>query len=407
MENKMESYEEIIKKCLPADLGLIVSEEKIIKDDHIIAVFRQSKADAERSYYRMRRSSKIFLFAPDDDNQLIIMRSMDNKLVQIEIAEFVNEIRTLSKVEIVTGAEREQMLQTFISLVENAHLDSRQKQYLKLCAAKKAKIEKAWGSYQFSNDNEQRLFLALLNQPKKEIKTVCRYCSLASCFKLIDEDSVAMMSLTCMNDSSESDYVDRYRRSRGTLHDLKQSLEDNSHFIMSCSEIEMEDKLFMWTMYGDRAKGVCLQLNVPDKFSDKYKWARVSYAREDGTHPELDFINSLIENDFMRFNNIQTWKHFFKAYEYAGEKEVRLLTKQSIKGSSEIKWVLTSNDIVAPLLIVSKSSDNFPLKLSRVIIGPLCPNRNTNLQQLRALIKVKGKAYKDCIVLPSAISSLR
>lgn len=65
-----------------------------------------------------------------------------------------------------------------------------------------------------------------------------------------------------MNDKSECYYYDSYVNDDCCLDlaTMPQSYiaELNSNFIMSCSEITRLDKLTMWRMYGDDAKGVCI-----------------------------------------------------------------------------------------------------------------------------------------------------
>ena len=65
----------------------------------------------------------------------------------------------------------------------------------------------------------------------------------------------------CMNDKSECYYFDEYIHGKGSHVDFYQQSNNtikelNKYFIMSCSDISSFDRLTMWRMYADDAKGV-------------------------------------------------------------------------------------------------------------------------------------------------------
>ena len=164
--------------------------------------------------------------------------------------------------------------------------------------------------------------------------------------------------------------------------------ELNSNFIMSCSNINMKDNLTMWRMYGDEAKGVCLEYDVDsDLINHNFFMAPVSYAQPNGNHPELDFIKGLQQYPLKKFRlifrTIDIWKHFFKPAEYSSENEIRLLYVDN--NTSIYKWIQTSEPILAPVMefdIAYNSPGYFPLRLREIMLGPKSPENDTNSAQM-------------------------
>ncbi len=266
-------------------------------------------------------------------------------------------------------------------------------------------------------DFEQRLFSILL-KINNDIKTVCRYTTLNTAFRIIDTKKNSLCSIVCMNDKSECYYVDKYlydstpeKLSEMSMSRVK---ELNSNFIMSCSDIKMKDDLTMWRMYGDEAKGVCLVYNVDSDLSlHHFILAPVSYALPDGSHPELDFIKFLQQYSLKKyrlaFHSIDIWKHFFKPAEYISENEIRLLiVDDNISG---YKWIQTPDPIMAPVVefdINKKAHDYFPLQLKEVMLGPKCPERDTNCAQMAYRVKIQQlNVSKDFSIKMSKIDNYR
>ena len=75
------------------------------------------------------------------------------------------------------------------------------------------------------------------------------------------------------------------------------------------------------------------------------------------------------------------------------------------------KWILNSdNGIIAPVVSfsVDKKNCQFPLVLSRIILGPNLRERNINIEQLRLMIKNKQiKVADDFEIAFSTIESYR
>ena len=244
-------------------------------------------------------------------------------------------------------------------------------------------------SYRFSDEELENLFfLNLLG--RADSLELCRYSTLDSLFRLLKNAKQNMCSIVCMNDKGELNYVNaRVAPSYSSIPE-----DPNNCFILSLLPVRPnnvlpdrphEDELTFWRLYGDDASGVCLTYSVNSGVNtDEYpafKLARVSYEREDGSHPELSFVNALMSSNTINgkaltFRNWHIWKHFFKNRHFAIEDEVRLLYMPQKGSKPEIEWIKNdSNKIVSKMcLFTLKPRKNtrikFPLTLVSALIGP-------------------------------------
>lgn len=274
-----------------------------------------------------------------------------------------------------------------------------------------APFELAWN---LRSDFEQDLFTSLVGKCTET--KLCRYTTLDSLFRILSNKKMSMCGIACMNDRSECYYVDHYLKESYHQRVSDFSLDEvrmlNNFFILSCSDMTMEDNLLMWRMYAKEATGVCLDYTVDiSRIKKPFYLAKVSYAQKDGFHPELEFIrdcmNISIQGRRFRFKNLSLWKHFFKQYEYKDECEVRLLYAQT--DYSKYKWIKTSDHIMCPVVEFNlKDPDSFPLTLSKVILGPKSPENDTNVSQIRLLLDCQSiTTDKNFTVDFSIISSYR
>lgn len=264
---------------------------------------------------------------------------------------------------------------------------------------------------------EKKIFSILLGI-SSHIDSVCRYTSLRTAFRIIESKKNSLCSIVCMNDKSECYYVDKYLYNNAPekLSEMGYARvkELNSNFIMSCSDIKMKDDLSMWRMYGDEAKGVCLEYKVDNELQNHhFLMAPVSYAQPDGTHPELDFIKSLLLQPLKKyrivFRNIDVWKHFFKPSDYTSENEIRLLYVE--QEASNYKWIQTGEPILAPIVefdIAKNSLGYFPLQLKEIMLGPKCAEKDSNVAQIRYRIDLQDlNVSSDFKVSMSKIDNYR
>ena len=237
---------------------------------------------------------------------------------------------------------------------------------------------------------EDELFKILLipNNDELNLKSVCRYTSLNSLFLTIKNGTQVMCSITCMNDKGETSYADKYVGFGAFANTSKSIEENNDCFILSCCNIGMKDNLTMWRLYGDDGKGVCLEYDVDlAKVDNKvFFFAPVSYGETMSIHPALDFIRDIRhwnENGWsFSLKRWYIWKHFFKSHLFKEENEVRLLYLWTPEETDNTKWILDStNSIVSRICKFPIPNDRLPLTLKNAIIGPKCPEQNSNVDQ--------------------------
>lgn len=277
--------------------------------------------------------------------------------------------------------------------------------------------------FELTEEKEDGLFRTLLG--KYEEDCLCRFTTINSIFRTCNEKAQSMCCIVCMNDKSETDYVTQ------KLNPTMQSdfEEINGCYIMSCCDIGSKDNFTMWRLYGDDAKGVCIEYQIKKDLLSDFFLAPISYAKDDQqTHPELDFIKMLqdkeIQGKKLRLNRLSIWMHFFKPYEYREEKEIRLLfykkcaiPEQDSYGASNIPpfkriWIYNGDyGIISPIVTfsVEETKDHFPLLIDKITIGPKAKEADVNVNQLSYLIKVKNIAHtnKPDIVTKSAIKHYR
>jgi hypothetical protein len=300
----------------------------------------------------------------------------------------------------------------------------------KINLGEKIQFDAKSNSFTFIDNNkglesfENQFFNHLLGE-FKETK-ICRYSTLKSLFTSVNNLSFRMNGLVGMNDKTEVDYVDNY------LNDYSIQFQKlhyntitaiNKRYISSCSLQSMGDDLTMWRLYGDDCKGVCLFYRVNKiNLNNHILLQKVSYANDDGIHPILEFlkwikrdIEGLLGLSF-EFGKLRYWKHFFKPYDYSVENEVRLLVIDSVNVPIDKRdWVLTeSHSILNPVIDIKLNHPEFPLVLNEVILGPKCPEIETNKVQLEELLRCRknqmtfeGKSYSKIDVRISDIKNYR
>ena len=154
----------------------------------------------------------------------------------------------------------------------------------------------------------------------------------------------------------------------------------------------------LWRLYSDDAKGVCLVFDVKrNNLNNHVLLQKVKYANEDGKHKELDFLKQIkddvesITGFKFVFKKIGYWKHFFKPHDYSIEEEVRLLIIDN-DSLPKIKsdWVMTfTHSIINPIMDFRLNSKSFPIQLKEILLGPKCPEQETNLVQIQEMIRRK------------------
>lgn len=341
-------------------------------------------------------------------NKEDLRQKCDNR----QFSDFDKFFSTFNKVkgtEIKEGEVDYDVIQDFLQFMKedlNVNSEIRQNdfiEYIKGLSVGEIKanlISTSNGRFYFKSDFENELFKKLLGKYTKN--ELCRYTSISTIFRILSTKKASVCSIICMNDKSECYYVDQYLNNQNNQLNLSvlpiSEVEDmNDYLIMSCSDIDKFDKLTMWRMYGNDAKGVCIKYNIGDltKYKD-FTLAPVSYALDNGKHPELEYIKNLHQANFggkiFLFRNLGLWKHFFKPYDYIDEQEVRLLYHCPItERVKRYKWITTGDGIICPVIefnIAEKDNNgnaltnDFPLTIDSIMLGPKSSEKYTNKPQL-------------------------
>ena len=243
------------------------------------------------------------------------------------------------------------------------------------------------GTVCFSEKAENDFFRILL--PQRMPQSLCRYTSLNSLYYTLNSKRHCLCSITCMNDKGEISYADKYIH-YGVYAYSQQVIENNNNcFILSCCESDKLDDLTMWRLYGDQGRGVCLEYkSLIEKADNKqFFMAPISYGESKDKHLELDFIKGINnwkkDGWYFKFNQWNIWKHFFKSYLFKDEHEYRILFLSSEDSKAELRWIMDStNSIISRIALFDVEDENFPLELKSILVGPKCPEQESNVDQL-------------------------
>lgn len=275
--------------------------------------------------------------------------------------------------------------------------------------------------YHFSRDirdlnNFENTFFKILIDEVHNGEIIYRYTTLETVFATIDKKSLRLNGIPGMNDISEIGYVETYLDEDfvpfKTINDVDQL---NKRFILCSSTLK--DDLLQWRLYGDDCKGACLVFSLKDqKNIPGLQIRKINYGievNEENFHPELELIANIIDfvksnlNESFQFRALSIWKHFFKSFEYAPEKEVRLLLvlnqHNNLKGedsnnlhSINKTWCLTtSHKIANPFITIELRDKDLPIELTEIILGAKCPEILTNEMQFSQLLKERNMAGVD------------
>jgi hypothetical protein len=249
------------------------------------------------------------------------------------------------------------------------------------------------------NSFENQFFTRMFGQFTD--KTICRYSTLNTVFFMLNFLSFRMNGLVGMNDKSEVNYVESYLAGNEkplSKHHHSSITAINNRYITSCTTIANKDNLTLWRLYADDSQGVCLVFDtVEANLNNHVLLQKVKYADKDGKHPELELLKEIrrqvleVTGFPFEFKNLGYWKHFFKPYEYSIEDEVRLLIIEDPSiPSIKRDWVMTyTHSIINPIIEFQLNGSRFPLYLKEVLLGPKCPEQETNKVQLEELIRRK------------------
>ena len=278
------------------------------------------------------------------------------------------------------------------------------------------KTDAKTGKIEFSSPSAEDAFFAHLLNGKIPTK-LCRFTTRHNLFLLLKDGKQNMCSIVCMNDKSEETYADKKIGSGDSWEKLL--LENNNCFILSMLPQEKSDDLTMWRLYGDDAKGVCLNYEIKEKqrgrkLKGDFYISSVSYGESAKKHRELDFLCGVglinLNHWQFQFNRLHIWRHFFKSFRFKDEKEVRLLYLTDGKNKEEKQWIENSESgIVSKMLLFPmRPTDTFPLTLTNVIVGPKAPEPKKIAEQFGFIVSQEWDNYTaPILVSPSDIKEYR
>lgn len=282
------------------------------------------------------------------------------------------------------------------------------KSFIETCRARSLfKTDASSGKIEFSTPSAEDAFFAHLLNGKIPTK-LCRFTTRHNLFLLLRDGKQNMCSIVCMNDKSEETYADKkigHDDSWEKVHS-----ENNNCFIMSMMPQEKSDDLTMWRLYGDDAKGVCLNYEIKEKkrgrkLNGDFYISCISYGESVRIHRELDFLCgvSLINLNHwqFQFKRWHIWKHFFKSFRFKDEKEVRLLYLSDGKKKEEKTWIENGKSgIVSKMLLFPMiPDDSFPLTLTNVIVGPKAPEPQKIAEQFSFMVSQEWGEYDFPILI--------
>jgi len=354
-------------------------------------------------------SNARFGIITDNENFFLYDRSRkEEDFLELPFETIIDYLLNAEKIT-VEKKDLEEVSKIILNAAEK-HLASNQ-EFQSLIRSKsflgRIKFDDKSNTYFFSGDDqgissfENQFFIKMLGEFKDT--QICRYTSLKTIFEMLNYVSFRMNGLVGMNDKSEVNYVETY------LNGIEKPLIKEHHntiiainnrYITSCSKVERKDDLTLWRLYSDDAKGVCLVFDVKsNNLNNNVLLQKVKYADEDGKHKELDFLKQVkddvesITGFNFEFKKIGYWKHFFKPYDYSIEEEVRLLIIDN-DSLTKIKsdWVMTfTHSIINPIMDFGLNSKSFPIQLKEILLGPKCPEPESNLVQIKEMIRRKKR----------------
>lgn len=263
------------------------------------------------------------------------------------------------------------------------------------------------GKIEFSTPSAEDAFFSHLLNGKIPTK-LCRFTTRHNLFLLLKDGKQNMCSIVCMNDKSEETYADK--KVGGLNSWEKLHLENNNCFILSMLPQEKSDDLTMWRLYGDDAKGVCINYEIKEKqrgrkLKGDFYISSISYGESVKIHRELDFLCGVglinLNHWQFQFNRWYIWRHFFKSFRFKDEKEVRLLYLSDGKKKEEKQWIENSESgIVSKMLLFPmKPTNTFPLTLTNVIVGPKAPEPKKIAEQFGFIVSQEWDKYATPILM--------
>lgn len=246
----------------------------------------------------------------------------------------------------------------------------------------------------------------------------CKYTTLSTLMNILNSGEMRLNSIVTMNDPTETQKL--FSEGCNFVCD-GENPDDSKKFVnnyyltsFTCSQNDSyEEDLDMWRYYGDDACGVCL---VFEPLIDNHQVFEVNY--DDLNTEELVkieiFLSSLKEEGIRFCIESYVEKYLFiKPKDYQTEKESRII----IGTIEKPEFTVYSNNIVTPYIhrkltynsneVTPSCKKTFPLKLTRVILGPEMKNKEINKLNIESMIQSKSLFNEQVAVDVSKIKCYR
>ena len=286
--------------------------------------------------------------------------------------------------------QRKEVEDKWLSLLQDCEFDTKEK-IKEFLQKGDWSIESDDLYFTLSENFEDDFFKILITEYKKD--ALCRFTSMSSLFRTINEKRQSMCCIVCMNDKSEINYVsNRYASFKNHL----KNDDYNRYYILSCCDVDRTDDLTMLRLYADDAKGVCIEYSIDNEkesYSSDFYLGCVSYSNMQDYNPKLFLLDQLLTTPvggkYLKLNHLNIWQHFFKPYEFRDEQEVRLLLfdnpNTTRHNDFEKKWILNNEyGIVSPIVVFDLGK--FPLIIKGITLGPKNHEAEINVKQIQYLI---------------------
>lgn len=345
----------------------------------------------EAKYYFVADKSECYLFRPDDYASQKLTLS-DAIAILVSAREEVLDPPSLKDVQSILKdiAREHKLLEKIRPFADGLKVDEVEK-------------DSVSSTFSFSIDKEDDLFLILLERVTGS--KLCRYTTIDSLFELFKNEKQNMCNIVCMNDRGEYSYADNYVFGRYPQIGTKDFNELDNCFILSLLDKTQEENLTMWRLYGNDAKGACItyeagRMIMGGKYN-QFFLARVSYGQKNNKHPKLEYIKALINALNIRgwsftLRRWNIWKHFFKSYLFAVEKEVRLMYYDapiSRSKKEDYKWIKNpESQIVSKMQLFDFKA--FPMKVEYAKVGPNCQEASLLARQFETMAKSTSSLQK-------------
>lgn len=350
-----------------------------------------------RSLPRTMKVLEISHYIVTDGDDYFLMSSGDRSFLQVSFDKILSTINKNSPA-LGTKPSLEEIGIKLNEIADRVNLKQKN-DILRYLSGKRIrplfKMDSATGYIEFATLKKEDAFFSHLLKGRIPTR-LCRFTTRHNLFLLLRDGKQNMCSIVCMNDKSEESYADT--KVGFDIRDDVISVDNNSCFILSLLPEQKSDDLTMWRLYGDDARGVCLNYRLNDKqrgrkLKGDFYISCVSYGIDSRSHPELDFIKKMVSEDFnnwhFHLNRWYIWKHFFKSFRFKDEKEIRLLYISDNRTLVEKQWIENEQSgIVSKMLLFKMIPENkFPLCLDGVIVGPKAPEPSKILEQFNYLVE--------------------